>query len=252
MKIDLKGKVAIVTGARRGMGKAHALRLAGSGAKVIVSDISKEDCAKVAAEIEEKGGEALAVKCDVTNKEEVEGMVQKAVDEWGRVDILVNNAGIAQFASFLKMTEEDWDRTIDINLKGYFLCAQAAAKAMNEGGAIVNIASVAMGQQGIGFQNLVHYCASKGGIAGMTEAMALELAPKNIRVNAVSPGIIDTKMIDSVKKDKEGFEAMLSRIPMHRAGKPEEVANAVTFLASDKASYITGAVLIIDGGWLVG
>lgn len=252
MKIDLKGKVAIVTGARRGMGKAHALRLAGSGAKVIVSDISKEDCAKVAAEIEEKGGEALAVKCDVTNKEEVEGMVQRAVDEWGRVDILVNNAGIAQFASFLKMTEEDWDRTIDINLKGYFLCAQAAAKAMNEGGAIVNIASVAMGQQGIGFQNLVHYCASKGGIAGMTEAMALELAPKNIRVNAVSPGIIDTKMIDSVKKDKEGFEAMLSRIPMHRAGKPEEVANAVTFLASDKASYITGAVLIIDGGWLVG
>lgn len=251
---DLKNKVAIITGARRGMGRTHALTLAKAGAKVVVSDISQEDCEKVVEEIEKKKGEAIAIKCNVTKKEEVDKMVLAVVEKWGKVDILVNNAGIAQFFPFLEMTEKDWDRTLDINLKGYFLCAQAVAKVMTKqkAGVIINIASVAMGQQGIGFSNIAHYCASKGGIVGMTEALAVELAPYNIRVNAVSPGMIETQMIDSVKQDPKMMEAILARVPMHRVGKPEEVSNLVLFLASDQSSYMTGSTVVIDGGWLAG
>jgi len=250
--MDLTGKVAIVTGAKRGMGRTHALALSKAGAKVLLADISKEDCEKVAEEIEKAGGESLAVKCDVTNKKEVEEMVRTAVEKWGKLDILVNNAGIAQFFPFLEITEEDWSRTIDINLKGYFLCAQAAAREMakQKAGAIVNVASVAMGQVGVGFPNLAHYCASKGGIVAMTEAMALELAPYNIRVNAVSPGAIETPMVDPLKQDPKTTEATLSRVPMRRFGKPEEVSNLVLFLASDDASYMTGSTVVVDGGWL--
>lgn len=249
---DLKDKVVIITGARRGMGKAHALLLAKAGAKVMVSDISEEDCQAVVEEIEKAGGEALAAKCDVTQKKEIDKMIQAAVKQWGKIDVLVNNAGIAQFFPFLEMTEEVWDRTLDINLKGYFLCAQAAAKEMvkRKKGVIINIASVAMGQQGVGFPNIVHYCASKGGIVAMTEALALELAPYNIRINAVAPGMIETPMIESVKQDPKMIEAMMARVPMHRFGKPEEVANLVLFLASDASSYMTGSTVVIDGGWL--
>ncbi len=249
---QLKDKVAVVTGARRGMGRTHALALAEAGAKVIVSDISEEDCQKVVEEIKEKGGEAKAVKCDVTKKNEVDNLVEAATSEWGRLDILVNNAGIADFKKFLEMTEEDWDKTIDINLKGYFLCSQAAAKVMadQKSGAIVNIASVAMGQVGVGFANLAHYCASKGGIVAMTEELAGELAEYNIRVNAISPGVIETPMIDPIKEDPEQQKAILARVPMHREGKPEEVSKAVLFLASDDSSYVTGSTLVVDGGWL--
>lgn len=252
--MDLKDKVVIITGARRGMGRTHALTLAKAGAKVVVSDISLSDCEKVVKEIKDDGGEAIAVECDVTKKEEIEEMTRKTVDKFGKVDILVNNAGIAQFKPFLEMTEEEWDRTLDINLKGYFLCAQACAKEMakQKSGVIVNIASVAMGQQGVGFPNIVHYCASKGGIVGMTEALAVELAPYNIRVNAISPGMIETPMIDSVKQDPKMMEAMLARVPMHRVGQPEEVSNLVLFLASDQSSYMTGSTVVIDGGWLAG
>lgn len=249
---DLKNKVAIVTGARRGMGRAHALALAKAGAKVVIADISHEECEKVVQEIKKNKGEAIAVKCDVTKKEEIDQMIQAAVKEWGKLDILVNNAGICQFKPFLEMTEKEWDLTIDINLKGYFFCAQAAAKEMQKqkSGAIVNIASVAMGQIGVGFPSLTHYCASKGGIVGMSEAMAIELAPYNIRVNVVSPGAIDTPMIDQVKQDEKTMEGILGRVPLHRVGRPEEVANAVVFLASDESSYMTGSVVVVDGGWL--
>jgi NAD(P)-dependent dehydrogenase (short-subunit alcohol dehydrogenase family) len=179
-------------------------------------------------------------------------MIKKAMEKWGKIDILVNNAGIAQFGSFLEMAEEDWDRTLDINLKGYFLCAQAAVREMikQKSGVIINIASVAMGQVGIGFPNIVHYCASKGGIVGMTEALAAELAPHNIRVNAISPGLIETPMIEPVKSDPKMMEAMLARVPLHRVGRPEEVSNLVVFLASDQSSYMTGSTVVIDGGWL--
>jgi NAD(P)-dependent dehydrogenase (short-subunit alcohol dehydrogenase family) len=251
---DLKGKVAIITGARRGMGRSHALTLAKAGAKVVVADISLEDCQKVVDEIKKAKGRAIAVKCDVSKKEEVDNLIKQTVKKWGKIDILVNNAGICQFKPFLEMTEEEWDRTLNINLKGYFLCAQAAAREMvkQKSGVIINIASVAMGQQGIGLSNLVHYCASKGGIVGMTEALAVELAPYNIRVNAISPGMIETPMIDPVKKDPKMMEAMLARVPMHRVGTPEEVSNLVLFLASDKSSYMTASAVVIDGGWLAG
>ena len=252
--MNLKGKIAIITGARRGMGRSHALTLARAGAKVVVADISLEDCQKVVDEIKKAKGEALAVKCDVTKKEEVEEMVKKAVEKFGKVDILVNNAGICQFKPFLELTEEEWDRTLDINLKGYFFCAQAAAKEMvkQKSGVIINITSVAMGQVGVGIPNIVHYCASKGGVVGMTEALAVELAPYNIRVNAISPGMIETPMIDPIKKDPKVAEAMLDRVPMKRVGKSEEVSNLVLFLASDKSSYMTGSTVVIDGGWLAG
>jgi 3-oxoacyl-[acyl-carrier protein] reductase len=250
---DLKGKVVIITGARRGMGRSYAIDFAKEGAKVVVCDISLEDCEKVVKEIKKLGGEAIAVKCDVSKKEEVEEMVRKTIEKWGRIDVLVNNAAIAQFKPFLEMTEEDWDRTMDINLKGYFLCAQAVAKEMvkQKSGVIINIASIAMGQIGIGFPNLVHYVASKGGVVGMTEALALELSPFNIRVNSVSPGIIDTPMVDPVRADKQTLEGILMRVPMRRMGKPEEVSNLVLFLASDASSYMTGSNVVIDGGWLV-
>jgi len=252
--LNLKNKVAIITGARRGMGRTHALTLAKAGAKVVVSDISLEDCEKVVKEIKKQKGEALAVKCDVSKKEEVGELVKKTVDKWGKLDILINNAGICQFKPFLELTEEEWDRTININLKGYFFCSQAAAKEMakQKSGVIVNIASVAMGQQGIGFPNIVHYCASKGGIVGMTEALAVELAPYNIRVNAISPGMIDTPMIDPIKKDPQQEKGILARIPMHRVADAQEVSNLVLFLASDESSYMTGSTVVIDGGWLAG
>jgi len=251
---NLNGKVAVVTGARRGMGRTHALALAKAGAKVAVADISLEECQRVVEEIAKQGGEAMAIKCDVSKKKEVDEMVKKIVKEFGKIDILVNNAGIAQFVPFLEMTEEEWDRTLDINLKGYFLCAQACVKEMvkQKSGVIVNIASVAMGQQGVGMSNIVHYCASKGGIAGMTEALAVELAPYNIRVNAISPGMIETPMISSIKQDSKTVEAMLAKVPMRRVGKPEEVSNLVLFLASEVSSYMTGSTVIIDGGWLAG
>jgi NAD(P)-dependent dehydrogenase (short-subunit alcohol dehydrogenase family) len=251
---DLKGKVVIITGARRGMGKSHAIAFAKEGAKVVVSDISLEDCEKVVEEIKKLGGEAMAIKCDVSKKEEVEEMVRKTIERWGRVDVLVNNAAIAQFKPFLELTEQDWDRTMNINLKGYFLCAQACAKEMikQKSGVIINIASIAMGQVGIGFPTLVHYVASKGGVVGLTEALALELAPYGIRVNSVSPGIIDTPMVDPVRADKKSLEGILMRVPMRRMGKPEEVSNLVLFLASDASSYMTGSNVVIDGGWLAG
>ncbi len=251
---DLTGKVAIVTGAKGGMGRTHALVLAKAGAKLVVSDISQEECEKVVEEIKKTGGEAIAVKCDISNKTEVEELVKRTVEKFDKVDILVNNAGICQFKPFLDLTEEEWDRTLNINLKGYFLCSQAVAKEMakQKKGVIVNIASIAMGQVGIGFATLTHYCASKGGIVAMAETLALELAPYNIRVNTVAPGLIDTPMVASIKQDPKTMEGILSRIPLRRAGNPEEVSNLVLFLASDESSYMTGSVMVVDGGWLAG
>jgi NAD(P)-dependent dehydrogenase (short-subunit alcohol dehydrogenase family) len=252
--MDLKNKVAIITGARRGMGKADALLLAKEGAKVVVSDISLEDCQKVVDEIKNNDGEAMAFQCDVSKKAEVEKMIAETLKKFGHIDILVNNAGILQYKPFVEITEEDWDKMMAINLKGYFLCAQAVAKEMIEqkSGSIINVASIAMGQVGVGFSNIVHYCASKGGIAAMSQALAIELAPYNIRVNAIAPGAINTPMADWDKMDKAMQESSLIRIPLRRFGKPEEIADSVLFLASDKSSYITGAIIVVDGGYIAG
>lgn len=250
--INLKDKVSIVTGGARGMGRTHALMLAEVGAKVAVSDILQEDCENVVQEIIKSGGEAIAIKCDISKKDEVDNMINEVISKWGKLDILVNNAGIAEFKPFLQMEESDWDRTIDINLKGYFLCSLAAAKEMakNNSGVIVNIGSIAMGQVGVGFPNLVHYVSSKGGIAGMTEAMALDLASNNIRVNAIAPGVIETPMVDPIKSDKNALDGLLQRLPMKRMGKPEEISSVVIFLCSEASSYMTGVTIPVDGGWL--
>lgn len=251
---SLKNKVALVTGARRGIGKGIALVLAKAGAKVIVTDIDEKECQVVLKEIEKLGSQCLAKKVDVTNKKEIEEAVKAAIDKFGKLDILVNNAGICPFKPFLELTEEDWDKVLDVNLKGYFLCSQAAAREMakQKWGRIINIASVAMGQMGVGMANIVHYVASKGGVAGMTEALAVELAPYGINVNAVSPGLIETKMAEPVISDPAAREAILKRVPKGRTGQPKDIAQAVVFLASEEADYVTGAILVVDGGWLAG
>lgn len=254
---DLKGKVAIVTGAKQGMGRTHALLLAKAGAKVVVSDISQEDCQFVVDEIRKERGDGLAVKCDISKKEDVENMVSEALRKFAKIDILVNNAGIFPFQPFLEMTEESFMKVININLKGYFLCSHAAVKEMvknqpnnfGQKGVIVNIASIAMGQVGMGFAGLAHYCASKGGIVAMAESMALELAPMGIRINSIAPGAIDTPGASSANMDEKTRQAMLSPIPMKRQGRSEEISSAVLFLASDESSYMTGSVIVVDGGW---
>ncbi len=249
---NLEGKVAVVTGARRGMGRTHCFALADAGARVVVSDIDKKECEKVVEEVRERGGEAIAIECDVSKKEEVDAMIEKTKEEYEGVDILVNNAGVVDFKNFFELAEEDWDRIININLKGYFLCAQAAAEVMKEkgGGSIINIGSVAMGQSGIGFPNAVPYVTSKGGVAGMTEALAVDLAIYNIRVNLIAPGIIETPMIDPVKEDEEALKSLTEKLPLKRMGLPEEISAGVLFLASDASSYMTGSLMNIDGGWL--
>ncbi|MBI5004910.1 MAG: SDR family oxidoreductase, partial [Candidatus Lloydbacteria bacterium] len=249
---DLTGKVALVTGGRRGMGKSHALFLARQGAKVAVTDINENECAPVVEEINTASGEAMCIKMDVSNKADVDAAFDKTIERFGRLDILVNNAGIYISKPAIELTERDWDNMLAINLKGQFLCAQRAAKEMskNKWGRIINIASVASGQVGVGIAGGAHYTASKGGVIGMSETFAIEWAPLGINVNVIAPGAIDTPMVQAAQMPKDAMDAMLSRIPLKRIGKPEEVSAAVVFLASDEASYITGATFYVDGGWL--
>ncbi|MFH0851861.1 MAG: SDR family NAD(P)-dependent oxidoreductase [Candidatus Peregrinibacteria bacterium] len=249
---DLTGKVALVTGAMRGMGKADALALAAQGATVIVTDIDLKACETVVKEIEKAGGKAMAFALDVTKKSEIDAVFDTVIKQFKKIDILVNNAGIFRPKSALELTEQEWQQTIDVNLKGYFFCAQRAAKEMvkRKYGRIINIASIACGQVGVGFAGTAHYSATKGGIIGMTETMALEWGNLGITVNAIGPGAIDTPMVASIKSSPEAMKAIIDRVPLKRMGKPEEIAAAVVFLASDEASYVTGATLFVDGGYL--
>lgn len=250
---DLTNKVAVITGAQRGMGRAHARALAKMGAKVAVTDINADECQLVAEEILENNGEAVCYAMDVAKQSDVDGVFDAVLKQYGRIDILVNNAGVYTPTAALEMTEEEWDRTMSINLKGQFLCAQRAAREMakNKWGRIINISSVASGQVGFGIAGGAHYCASKGGIIAMTEALAVEWAPLGINVNAIAPGAIDTLMSRKMTMTKEAMNAFLSaRIPLKRIGQPEEVSPMVVFLASEEASYVTGATFYVDGGWL--
>lgn len=249
---ELHGKVALVTGGRRGMGAADARALAIQGAVVVITDIDEETCQPVAQEIVGVGGKASCFKMDVSNAQEVNDVFDKVIETYGRLDILVNNAGVYEPKPFLEITEAEWNRTIDINLRGQFLCAQRAAKEMakNKWGRIINIASIASGQVGVGVSASAHYTASKGGVIGMTETLAIELGPLGINVNAIGPGAIDTPMISASEMPKEQLDAIVSRLPIKRLGTPEEIASAVVFLASEEASYVTGATLFVDGGWL--
>ncbi len=250
---ELKNKIALVTGARRGMGKADAVALAHQGAKVVVTDIDQAECQLVVDEIISQGGQAVAFKMDVSNRADIDRVFDETIKQFGRLDILVNNAGVYSPKPALELTEDEWDKTIDINLKGQFLCAQRAAKEMakNKWGRIINIASIASGQVGIGISGGAHYTATKGGIIGMSETLAVEWAPLGITVNVIGPGAIDTPMSRSARIPKEAMDQFIEQnVPLKRIGRPEEVAAAVVFLASEEASYITGATLFVDGGWL--
>lgn len=249
---ELKNKIALVTGGRRGMGKTHALALAGQGAKVIITDIDAKECIPVVEEIKSKGGEAVCFKMDVSSKTEIDEVFDEVIKQFGRLDILVNNAGVYFSKPALELTEAEWGKMMDINLKGQFLCAQRAAKEMakNKWGRIINIASVASGQVGVGIAGGAHYTASKGGVIGMSETLAVEWAPLGINVNVIAPGAIDTPMVQAAQIPTEAMDAMLQRIPLKRIGKPEEVSAMVVFLVSEEASYVTGATFYVDGGWL--
>ena len=238
-------KVAIVTGARQGIGQGIALALSRAGYNVVVSDINLADCQKVVLEIEKSGGRGLAVECDVSQKAAVDRLVSQTVAEFGGLDVMVNNAGIFPFVPFLEMTEENWDKVIDVNLKSVFLGSQAAAKVMRAGGRIINTSSIAAV---VGFAGLAHYCASKGGINALIRALALELANKQITVNAIAPGAIETPGA-SVSSNDDIKKQTVAAIPLGRMGAPDDIAQAVVFLASEGASYITGQTIIVDGGW---
>lgn len=250
MMFDFKGKVALVTGASSGIGHATAIALASQGAKVAVAARRVERLEELVGQIAAKGGVALAIQTDVTKKEDIARAVGETVTKFGRLDILVNNAGVLDYSPFLELTEESWDKVIDTNLKGYFLMAQAAAREMakNTWGRIVNIASIASGGIGVGYPMISHYVASKGGVVGLTEALAGELGPLGITVNAIGPGGIETEMTSNMTEEQK--QGMYARLPIKRIGKPEEIAAAVVYFASEEAAYATGAVLYVDGGWL--
>jgi len=242
----LQNKIAIVTGAGRGIGRGIALALAKEGAKVVVSDLNESDCISVVAEIEKLGSEGIAVKCDVSQKAEVDELIEAAITKFGQLDIMANNAGIYPFVPFENMTEENWEKVMNVNLKSVFLTSQAAAKVMKPGSKIVNISSIAAF---VGFTGLAHYCASKGGINGFIRPLAMELAAKKINVNNVAPGAIETPGASG--GTEESTKQTIAAIPAGRMGQPEDIANAVVFLASDRADYITGQTLVVDGGYIL-
>ena len=248
---SLTGKVALVTGASSGIGRASAIALAHQGAKVALAARRVEKLEALVTEIKAAGGEAIAIPTDVLKQEDVKNAVEKTVATYGRLDILLNNAGVGSIEQTLEMTDDGWDKVVNTNLKSYFFVAQAAAKEMikNKFGRIINIASILSGGVGSGMAGAVNYCASKGGVVSMTEALADEFASQGVTVNAIGPGFIETEMTDAVKKMPDFYNALIARIPMKRFGKAEEIAATVVYLASDEASYTTGATLYIDGGW---
>jgi NAD(P)-dependent dehydrogenase (short-subunit alcohol dehydrogenase family) len=251
MKMRLKEKVAVVTGAGRGIGEGVALRFAEEGAKVVVNDVNEADANLTVETIRSKGGQAVAVIGSVSSRDIAQKMVDTAVKEFGTVDILVNNAGIIRDAMLHKMTDEQWDQVIEVNLKGVFLCTQCAARVMREKGygKIINISSTSWR----GNPGQINYSATKAGVIGMTKTAAKELAPKGINVNVIAPGMIWTDMIRSMPPAiVERMEKSLAFIvPLNRKGAPRDVANLALFLASDESSYITGQLVHCDGGMIM-
>lgn len=245
-EIVLEDKIAIVTGGAQGIGRGIALMLAESGAKVAVVDIS-DKIDEVAKAIEDLGSSGLALKCNVADHEEVRKVSEKVLEKYGRVDILVNNAGIYPFKPFVEMTEEDWDKVMNVNVKGIFNFTKAVLPKMVERnyGKIVNLSSVA-GEE-LGYANLVHYSASKSAILGFTRSLALEVAKHGINVNSICPGAIETPGATG-EISKELYEQTKNSIPLGRWGKPEDIANTVVFLVSEYGSYITGQCIVVDGG----
>lgn len=244
----LENRIALVTGAAQGLGKAIALALAGEGAGVVISDVNREGAERAAKEIAFSGRETLAFQVDVSKTKEVNEMVSKTLDRLGRIDILINNAGITVDSLLIRLKEADWDKVIEVNLKGTFNCLKSVARPMLKAkyGKIVNVASV-IGL--IGNVGQANYAASKAGIIGLTRSAARELAPRGINVNAVAPGFIKTPMTERLSAATK--EEMRRRIPLGRFGSPEDVAKVVLFLVSDRADYVTGQVINVDGGMVM-
>lgn len=247
--MNVQGKIALVTGASRGIGRAIAVALAEQGAKVAVNYVgSSEEAQETLALIEKAGSEGLLIEADVTDQVAVAAMADQVQQTYGRIDILVNNAGITKDTLLMRMQESDWDTVLAVNLKGAFLVTQAVTRYMRKqrAGRIVNISSVVGLMGNIGQAN---YAASKAGLIGLTKTCARELAARNIAVNAVAPGFVNTQMTASLSDKVKA--SLLAQIPFGRMAEPEEVANAVLFLASDAAGYITGQVLTVDGGMVM-
>ncbi len=245
----LKDKVAIVTGAGSGIGRAMAKLFAEEGAKVVAADYNEETANETAQMITTAGGQAVSSKTDVSKDDQVEAMVKLAVTSFGGLDIIANNAGVAPMGDIASTTDEIWQKTIDIDLKGVFLGIRYAVPEMEKRGKgkIINTASIA---GLVGFQGVSAYCAAKGGVVNLTKEAALDLASKKINVNAIAPGVIKTAMTADILKDPKMTEGMLAQTPMGRLGEPEDIAWAAVYLASDESDFVTGHILVVDGGWI--
>ncbi len=246
----LEGKVAIVTGSDRGIGKGIAIAFAKEGCKVAVNSHEKnKNGEEVVSEIKRLGSDGIFVVADVSKEGDVKNLARKAVDKFGKIDILVNNAGILVFGTVDTLTEKEWDRQMDVNLKGVFLCTKYAVQQMikqGKGGRIINISSIA---GLVGFPGISAYCASKGGVTELTREVALDVAKYGITVNAIDPGVIATDMTKDMLNDPATKKTFLESTPVGRVGQPEDIGNAAVFLAMDESSFVTGHNLVVDGGW---
>jgi len=247
--VRLKDKLALVTGANRGIGRAVAIAMANEGADLVINYVEDPDAAaQVCREIEGLGRRAVAIEGDISRRSDVENLFERAFEEFGALDVLVNNAGIETIVGLLDLTDDQWSRVNDVNLRGTWMCAQTFARRMIEldrPGAIVNMGSI---QAGMALPGRTHYAPTKRGVEALTANLAAELAEHGIRVNCVHPGVIETDMTQWVMQDPQALAEVLGKIPMHRVGQPEEIAGVTILLASEEAAYITGQHLYVDGG----